>query len=237
MFSWKYVVEYFPDIIEKFPVTLELVLVPFVISFIFGFLIAIARLKKIPVLEQFLTVYVSYVRCTPVITQMFVVYFGIPLLMAKFGIDAYEWNPVIFVFIAYSINISAFLSETIRSSILAVPSGQMEAGYAVGMSEFQTMRDIIVPQALKISLPILGNMFIGLFQATALAYMVNVIDMVGKARNISVSRGHMLEGYICCAIVFAIISLALEAIFRYVNKRLAFGQREVYGKRRRQGAR
>ena len=55
--------------------------------------------------------------------------------MAKFGIDAYEWNPVIFVFIAYSINISAFLSETIRSSILAVPSGQMEAGYAVGMSE------------------------------------------------------------------------------------------------------
>lgn len=111
MFSWKYVVEYFPDIIEKFPVTLELVLVPFVISFIFGFLIAIARLKKIPVLEQFLTVYVSYVRCTPVITQMFVVYFGIPLLMAKFGIDAYEWNPVIFVFIAYSINISAFLSK------------------------------------------------------------------------------------------------------------------------------
>lgn len=168
---------------------------------------------------------------------MFVVYFGIPLLMAKFGIDAYEWNPVIFVFIAYSINISAFLSETIRSSILAVPFGQMEAGYAVGMSEFQTMRDIIVPQALKISLPMLGNMFIGLFQATALAYMVNVIDMVGKARNISVSRGHMLEGYICCAIVFAIISLALEAIFRYVNKRLAFGQREAYGNRRRQSAR
>ena len=237
MFSWKYVVEYFPDIIEKFPVTLELVLVPFVISFMLGFAIAIARLKKIPVLEQFLTVYVSYVRCTPVITQMFVVYFGIPLLMGKFGIDAYEWNPVIFVFIAYSINISAFLSETIRSSILAVPFGQMEAGYAVGMSEFQTMRDIIVPQALKISLPMLGNMFIGLFQATALAYMVNVIDMVGKARNISVSRGHMLEGYICCAIVFAIISLALEAIFRYVNKRLAFGQREAYENRRTQSAR
>lgn len=236
MFSWKYVVEYFPDIIEKFPVTLELVVVPFVVSCLIGFAIAIARLKKIPILEQFLAVYVSYVRCTPVITQMFVVYFGFPILMANFGVDAYDWNPVIFVFIAYGINISAFLSETIRSSILAVPFGQMEAGYAVGMSEFQTMRDIIVPQALKISLPMLGNMFIGLFQATALAYMVNVIDMIGKARNISVSRGHLLEGYICCAIVFAIISLALEAVFRYVNKRLAFGQRYAYGNKRRQGA-
>ncbi|HBA64003.1 MAG TPA: amino acid ABC transporter permease [Lachnospiraceae bacterium] len=233
MFSWKYVVDYFPDIFAKFPVTLELVFVPFIISFLLGFAIAIARLKKIPLLEQVLAVYVSYVRCTPVITQMFVVYFGLPILMKQFGVNAYDWNPVIFVFVAYSINISAFLSETIRSSILAVPAGQMEAGYAVGMSGFQTMRDIIVPQALKISLPMLGNMFIGLFQATALAYMVNVIDMVGKARNISTSRGHLLEGYICCAIVFAIISLALEVIFKYVNKRLAFGHQNGYQRVRR----
>lgn len=234
MFAWKYVVEYFPEIIAKFPVTLELVLVPFAISFLAGFAIAIARIKKIPVLEQILAVYVSYVRCTPVITQMFVVYFGFPLLMKQFGIDAYHWNPIIFVFIAYSINISAFLSETIRSSILAVPAGQMEAGYAVGMTGFQTMRDIIVPQALKISLPMLGNMFIGLFQATALAYMVNVIDMVGKARNLAAVKGHLLEGYVCCAIVFAIISLSLEVIFRYVNKQLAFGHQNGYKKKRRQ---
>lgn len=236
MFSWKYVAEYFPDIISKFPVTLELVLVPFAASFFIGFGIAVARLKRIPVLEQFLTVYVSYIRCTPVITQMFVVYFGLPVLLAKFGIDANSWDPVIFVFIAYSINISAFLSETIRSSILAVPAGQLEAGYAVGMTGFQTMRDIVVPQALKISLPMLGNLFIGLFQATALAYMVNVIDMIGKARNIAVSRGHLLEGYICCAIVFAIISLALEMIFGYVNKRLAFGQKNEYIRRQRREA-
>ncbi len=233
MFAWKYVVEYFPIIIGKFPVTLELVLVPFVASFLLGFAIAIARLKKIPGLEQLLMLYVSYVRCTPVITQMFIVYFGLPILLENFGINANKWNPVIFVFIAYSINISAFLSETIRSSVLAVPAGQMEAGYAVGMTSFQTMRGIIIPQALKISLPMLGNLFIGLFQATALAYMVGVIDMIGKAKNLSTSKGHLLEGYICCAIVFAIISLTLEVIFRFVNKRLAFGQKNEYVRKRR----
>lgn len=234
MFSWKYVVEYFPEIILKFPVTLKLVFIPFIISFLLGFTIGIARLKKLPVIDGILKLYVSYIRCTPVITQMFVVYFGLPVLLANFSIDAYEWAPEIFVYIAYSLNIAAFLSETIRSSILAVPTGQMEAGYAVGMSSFQTMRDIIIPQALKISLPMLGNMFIGLFQATALAYMVNVIDMVGKAKSICVLRGHLLEGYICCAIVFAIISLGLEIVLGYVNKRLAFGN--SYGKQRKVAA-
>lgn len=223
MFSWSYVIKYFPHIIEKFPVTLKLVLIPFVISFTAGFGIALLRLKKIRFVDGLLKLYVSYVRCTPVITQMFIVYFGLPVLLQKFGIDAYEWAPEVFVYIAYSINISAFLSETIRSSILAVPAGQMEAGFSVGMSSFQTMRDIIVPQALKIALPMLGNMFIGLFQATALAYMVNVLDMMGKARNLANSNGHLLEGYVCCAAVFAIISLGLEIVFRYVNKRLAFG--------------
>lgn len=234
MFSWDYVWEYFPKIIEKFPVTLQLVLVPFTISFLAGFAIALLRLKKIPVVDGLLRLYISYVRCTPVITQMFVVYFGLPLLLEPYGINAYKWDPKIFVFIAYSINISAFLSETIRSSILAVPKGQMEAGYSVGMSSFQTLRDIIVPQALKISLPMLGNMFIGLFQATALAYMVNVMDMMGKAVNLGHIKGHVLEGYLCCAAVFAVISLGLEVLFRFINKRLEFGH--SYGKQPKEAA-
>lgn len=234
MFSWDYVVKYFPDIIAKFPVTLKLVFIPFTISFLAGFGIAILRLKKIRQIDWFLKLYISYVRCTPVITQMFIVYFGLPMLLNIFGINAYKWKPEIFVYIAYSINIAGFLSETLRSSILAVPAGQMEAGFSVGMTSFQTMRDIIIPQALKIALPMLGNMFIGLFQATALAYMVNVLDMMGKARNLAANGGHLLEGYVCCAAVFAIISLGLEIIFRKVNKHLAFGH--SYGNKQKAGA-
>ncbi len=226
MFSWDYVFRYFPEIIAKFPVTIRLVMIPFVVSLAAGFGIAILRLKKIKQIDWLLKLYVSYVRSTPIITQMFIVYFGLPVLLQPLGINAYKWSAEIFVYIAYSINISAFLSETIRSSILAVPVGQMEAGYSVGMSYTQTMKDIIIPQAFKIALPMLGNMFIGLFQATALAYMVNVLDMMGKARNLATSNGHLLEGYVCCAAVFAIISLSLEIIFKYINKRLAFGHEE-----------
>ena len=130
MFSWSYVIEYFPKIIDKFPVTLQLVFIPFVVSFALGFGIALLRLKNIRAIDWLLKLYVSYVRCTPVITQMFIVYFGLPVLLQKFGIDAYDWRPEVFVYIAYSINISAFLSETIRASILAVPAGQMEAGFS-----------------------------------------------------------------------------------------------------------
>ena len=78
MFSWSYVLEYFPEIIVKFPVTLRLVLIPFVVSMTLGFAIALVRLKKIRVVDGLLKLYVSYVRCTPVITQMFIVYFGLP---------------------------------------------------------------------------------------------------------------------------------------------------------------
>ena len=99
MFSWSYVIDYFPKIIIKFPMTLKLVLIPFAISFMFGFAIALLRLKKIKAIDWLLKLYVSYVRCTPVITQMFIVYFGMPILMQNFGIDAYDWEPAIFVYI------------------------------------------------------------------------------------------------------------------------------------------
>ena len=87
MFSWSYVLEYFPEIIVKFPVTLRLVLIPFVVSMTLGFAIALVRLKKIRVVDGLLKLYVSYVRCTPVITQMFIVYFGLPVLLQKFGMN------------------------------------------------------------------------------------------------------------------------------------------------------
>lgn len=223
MFSWERVLEYFPKIIAKFPLTFEIVLVAFVSGFIIGCVIAVIRLKEIPILSQLATVYISYIRCTPVICQMFVIYFGLPVLLRNMGIDTSEINNVVYVFVAYGMNMGGFMGEIIRSSILAVPAGQMEAGKAVGLTDMQTMSHIIAPQALKIALPMLGNTFVALFQATALAYMVGVIDMIGMVSTIGQLSGHKLEGYVCCAGVFAIISLAMEFVFNHINKRLNFG--------------
>ena len=223
MFSWQRVFEYFPQILEKFPVTLEIVLISFTAGIILGTALAMIRIKKIPVLSQIATVYISYVRCTPVICQMFVIYFGIPALVSAFGGNTAGIDNIVYVLIAYGINMGGFMGETIRAAILAVPSAQSEAGWTVGLTNTQTMVRIIAPQALRVALPMLGNTFISLFQATALAYMVGVLDMVGKARSLGSMSGHTLEGYLCCAAVFAIISLVLERVFALINRKLDFG--------------
>lgn len=233
MLSWDRFVYFFPRIIVLFPVTLEIVLVSFGSGIILGCLLAWIRIKRIPVLSQIARVFISYIRCTPVICQMFVVYFGVPVLLKQMGIDASQINRVVYVFIAYGLNNGAFMGETIRSAVLAVPIGQTEAGYSVGLTGWQTLVHIIAPQAIRIALPMLGTTFIYAFQATALAYMVGVVDMIGMTRTLGTVTGHTLEGYIICALIFAIISLVLEFVFNKINKRLDFGRSGIPVARKR----
>ncbi len=231
MISWQIFFRFFPKVVSKFPVTLSIVLVAFSCGILLGVCFALVRLKKIPVLRQIVTLLVSYIRCTPILTQMFVVYFGMPALLHAMGFHTAGIPNVVYVFIAYGLNQAGFLSEIIRSSILAVPAGQTEAGRAAGLTEAQTLFHIVMPQALRVAMPMLGTTFVFLFQATALAYMVGVVDMIGKANSLSGIYGHTLEGYLCAAVVFAVISLVLEHVFQYVNRRLDFGRTARRGKK------
>lgn len=224
MFEWGRVIEYFPTIIQKFPITLQIVLGSFVMGVTLGCILAIIRIRKVVVLDQIVTIFISYIRCTPIICQMFVVYFGAPAVLKSLGVDIAEINNIVYVLLAYGLNMAGFMGETIRAAILAVPTGQTEAGRAAGLTETQTMVHVIAPQALRIALPTFGTIFISLFQATALAYLVGVIDMIGKAVSIGAKTGHVLEGYVCCAIVFALISIVMEQIFNYINRKLDFGK-------------
>lgn len=224
MITWDLVWDFFPKIFVKLPLTLEIVVVSFISGLIIGFGLAVVRIKKIPVLNQIAVVFISYIRCTPIISQLFVVYFGLPMLLTSLGVDISSMQNVVYVFVAYGLNMAAFIGETIRSSILAVPAGQTEAGRSVGMTEAQTMLRIIIPQALHISMPVLGTIFVALFQASALSYMVGVIDMIGKAKSLGTIYGHTLEGYIDCAIVFAVISIVLEQVFKLLNSHLDYGK-------------
>ena len=233
MLSWERFVYFFPKVIVKFPVTLEIVLISFGSGLLLGCLLAWIRIKKIPVLSQIAAVFISYIRCTPVICQMFVVYFVVPALLGQMGIDSSAIDRVVYIYIAYGLNNGGFMGETIRSAVLAVPMGQTEAGYAAGLTGWQTLVHIVAPQAARISLPMMGTTFIYAFQATALAYMVGVIDMIGKTRSLGSVTGHTLEGYIICALVFAVLSLILEFLFNQINKRLDFGRSGMPAVRRR----
>jgi amine acid ABC transporter, permease protein, 3-TM region, His/Glu/Gln/Arg/opine family len=220
--------EFFPIILGKFPVTLSIVLIATVIGFLLGLVIAITRIKAIPILDKLATVFVSFVRGTPLIVQLFIILYGFPIVVQDtIGIDIYRWDKIYFVFVTYGLNQAAFMSEIFRGSILSVPVGQSEAAYSVGLTGYQTMMRIIIPQAMKSALPSLGTLFISLFQETALAFTVGIIDVMGQAKLLAVSSRHTIDPYTVVAIIFIIVSFLLEKIFSYLNKYLSYGNKRL----------
>ncbi len=191
-FSFHRVITYFPKVLSKLPVTLNIVLVSITIAIVLATAIAMICIKKLPVLSQMAALYISFVRGTPILVQMFLVYYGMPLFItALVGSNiTSEWNKLIFVYIAYGFNEAGFLSEHIRAAILSVPAGQTEAGYSVGLNGNQTFFRIVLPQAFRVLLPGFSTMLVGLLPATSLAYMLGVTDMMGKVRAIGTVTFH-----------------------------------------------
>ena len=112
---------------------------------------------------------------------------------------------ITFVFIAYSANVAAFLSEVFRSSILSIPKGQTEAAYSCGMTAGKTFAKIVLPQAFRIALPNMWTFMISLLKSTSLVYMIGVVDIIGRAQAIGSATSHSLESYIIIALVFTVL--------------------------------
>ena len=146
LFDIKIVFIQIPDLLTYLPVTLELAVVAMIISLILGLILALIKMKKIPVLKQIANLYISVIRGTPVLVQLYVTYFGIPMILKainlKYGTN-YNANgvaPIIYAFIALAVNESAYNAEVIRASLESVPKGQIEAANALGMTYFQALR-------------------------------------------------------------------------------------------------
>ncbi len=222
-FSCERAFAYLPKIFSVFPTTLLIVAVALTLGSALGILIAFVRIHRTPVLYPLSLVYVSFIRGTPQIVQLFIIYYGVPLLSkGLFGLNIDRLDAIYFVLIAYGINESAFLSELFRGGLQAVPLGQYEAGSAIGLTGWQTFHRIILPQAARIILPGFGVEIVGLFQSTSLAATIGVIDIMGKAALLGSATYHYTESYFSAAVIFVTISILLEVLFRYLNKRLAY---------------
>ena len=154
LFDIKMVFTQIPDLLTYLPVTLELAVVAMIVSLILGLILALIKMKKIPVLKQIANLYISVIRGTPVLVQLYVTYFGIPMILKainlKYGTN-YNANgvaPIIYAFIALAVNESAYNAEVIRASLESVPKGQIEAANALGMTYFQALRRVILPELL-----------------------------------------------------------------------------------------
>ena len=228
LFSWQRLIQNLPILIVKLPITFEIVAVAFTLGFLLALLIATARIKKIPVLNQILTVFISFERGTPLLVQMLVVYYALPIVLkAFFGIDSRRWEKIIFVDLALILNQGVFLGEIFRGAILSIPKGQREAAIACGFSEFNAFVKIVLPQAVRVALPSTGLTLIGLFQETSLVFMIGVIDIIGRASALGATTGHSLESYVIIAVIFVLINFALTAITTKIDKKLTFGAKPV----------
>ncbi|WP_347563978.1 amino acid ABC transporter permease [Campylobacter mucosalis] len=187
-----------------------------IISFAFGLVIAVitalARLSKIKILKIIFDFYVWIFRGTPMLVQLFIVFYGLP----KVGIQFDVWSAAI---VAFSLNVGAYASEAIRAAILSVPKGQWEAALSLGMNKIMILRRIIAPQAMRISIPPLSNTFISLVKDTSLAASITMVDMFMVAQRIAARTFEPLLLYVLVAAMYLIICTALTFLQSYLEKR------------------
>lgn len=222
-FNWSLVGKDFPRLVAVLPVTLMIVLIATIIGLLLGSLIAFLRIERIPVLSQIAAVFVSFVRGTPILVQLYIVYYGVPILLqSALHIDISGWNKVMFVYIAYGLNTAAFQSETIRASIQSIPRTQTDACIACGLTKRQTYMKVIFPQMIRVAMPSFGTTTIALLQDTSLAFTIGVVDVVGRARALGAATFHTMEAYAGAAVIFVALSFILERVFAAIERNMSF---------------
>lgn len=226
LFQWERFFDNIPKILPYLSVTFAIVLYASIFGILLGIFIVLVNIKKVPVLYPFFKVYVSFMRGTPMLVQLMIIYYGIPAWIDPiFGTNINrEWSSVIFAYVTFILNQGAFLSAIFYSAITSVPYGQTEAGLSVGLTEFQTFRKIVFPQMIRTALPPFGSDLVGLFQNSSLVFLIGVTDIMGRAKSIGTVTKHVLEAYLFIVIIYIIISLVIRLIFYYLNQKLSYGR-------------
>lgn len=192
------IIDSLPSLLKATLMTIFLAGISIVIALVIGFFTAIIRIVKIRILNGIANVYVSIIRGTPLLVQIFVIYYGLP----QIGIAL---DPISSGILALSLNAGAYLSESFRSSILAVDNGQMEASMAMGMTYSQALRRIILPQSLRIAIPTLSNSFIVLIKDTSLVSVITVTELLQMSSLIIAKTFEPLTIYLVAAAIYWVL--------------------------------
>ena len=212
--------ESFPKIfISGIVMTLPLALVSFIIAMLIAIVCAMVQYAKVPVMKYVVQFYIWIFRGTPMLVQLFIMYFG----MQSIGVRISAITAAIIVF---SLNTGAYCAETIRGSIESVPQGQMEAGYCVGMSYMQIMMHIILPQAFRSAFPSLFNNLISLVKDTSLAANITVTEMFLVTQRITARTYEPLIMYLEVGCIYLVFCTVLNWIQTYTESKLMLTQSE-----------
>jgi cystine transport system permease protein len=193
--------------------TIPLTLISFVLGLTLAILTAIARLSGWRVLRLIARFYVWIIRGTPLLVQLFIIFYGLPAV----GVTL---DPFPAAVIGFTLSVGAYGSEIIRAAILSIDQGQWESAYSLGMTRMKTMRFIILPQAARVAVPSLGNSFISLVKDTSLAAMVTYTEMFRKAQQITSTTYEPLLVYSEAALIYLLFSTVLSTLQNRLEKRL-----------------
>lgn len=229
LFKFDVLIEDIFSIFTVVPKTMALALLIFILSTCLGAIVALIEQYKTPVISQIIRVFKSFLRGTPMVVLLYLMYYALPqishFLLSLIGINFNPNNlePVVTVIVTFSFTLAAFQSEIIRGSFLSVNYGQIEAAHSLGYNFFQTFGRVIVPQALVEAIPDFMNAYMVILKALSLAFLISVVDIFAQAKIIGAMTFRYLEAFVAAALIYWFICASLTYLMNKYEMRLRKG--------------
>lgn len=196
--------------------TVFLTFATFFLAMLLAILIACIVEYRVPVLYPLARVYSSFFRCTPLVAQLFFFYFGVMEFIPFMD----NIPPSGALIITFGMNESAFMAETLRGALASVEKGQKEAALSVGMTNLEAMREIILPQALRIAIPSLSNSFIGIVKGTSIGFTIGVIEIMAQSKLLAAASFRIIESYFAVLMIYWIVIFILTRLQVILEKKM-----------------
>ena len=213
----RYVFEIIPELLTYLPITLYMTFAAMAIATVIGAIIAVILVNKTPIFMQLAKIYISFFRGTPILVQLLMIYFGLPQIFPIFN----DLGAIVSAIVAFGLNTSAYLAEIFRAGLTSVDKGQEEAAISVGMTYFQSLRSIVLPQAIRNALPATGNMFIGLIKNSSLAFTIGVTELLAQGKMLASANLKFFEAYLAVGLIYWVLTLLYSQLQSWYEYRLS----------------
>lgn len=215
-FDFNYMLELLPILLKYLGTTMEMAVLGLVFSLALAVVLANIRVFRIPILDPLSQLYISFFRGTPLLVQLFLLYYGLPQIFPiMVGLDAFSA-----AVIGLTLHFAAYMAESIRAAIIGIDRSQMEASLSVGMTTSQAMRRIILPQATRVALPSLMNYFIDMIKSTSLAFTFGVAEIMAKAQMEASSSFRFFEAFLAVALIYWAVVVVLTRVQIWAENKL-----------------
>ncbi|MFC4798453.1 amino acid ABC transporter permease [Neobacillus sp. GCM10023253] len=217
MLDFSLVEQYVPFLLKASVTTLEIFIFSIALGLVMGIIIVIMKISKFKPFSLFANFYIWTLRGTPLLVQLFLVYFGLP----QIGVELAPFPAAV---LALGINAGAYIAEILRGGILSIPKGQMEAAQSLGLSYPTIMRRIIFPQAFRVSIPAIGNESITLLKDSSLASLVTVSELMMTSQRFASTNYAFIEFYISAALLYLIMTTILSFFLSKIEFKMSISE-------------